>query len=482
MRYIFSYLVFSIVFITHATAQKKWSLLECVNYAMENNIGIKQTALQAKVSDLQFKQDKQGQYPTLNLNNNYGVSFGRRENPTTGIFEDQRFFNTGLNMQSSVSIFNWYSQKNRIAADNLEVKASYALIDKQKNDIALSVASSYLQLLLNVKQSEIVNIQLQQSKQQLVNTQKLVTAGTLPELNAAELEAQVARDSANYIAAKGNTEQSVLSLKNLMNFDAAQPFEVDTPPVEKIFIEDIASLQPDAVYNLALANMPQQQFNNYKYLAAEKNKNAAKGAMMPSIGAFGGLNTNYIYFKSAIPNFAATGQFIPSGLIVNNGANTLNVLQPEIKENGTFRNITPNPFFTQLSANFGQNIGIGISVPIFNGGTLKSTYERSKLSLKSLELTKEQDNQKLKQDIYTAHSLAVVALEKFNASKKSVETAERSYGFANKRYAIGMLTTLELITNQNNLLRAKLEYSLNQFDYVFKMKVLEFYKGMGLKF
>ena len=105
MRYIFSYLVFSIVFITHATAQKKWSLLECVNYAMENNIGIKQTALQAKVSDLQLKQDKQGQYPTLNLNNNYGVSFGRRENPTTGIFEDQRFFNTGLNMQSSVSIF-----------------------------------------------------------------------------------------------------------------------------------------------------------------------------------------------------------------------------------------------------------------------------------------------------------------------------------------------------------------------------------------
>ncbi len=482
MRYIFSYLVYSLVFFTHATAQKKWSLLDCVNYAMENNIGVKQTALQAKVSDLQLKQDKQGQYPTLNLNNNYGVSFGRRENPTTGIFEDQRFFNTGLNMQSSVSIFNWYSQKNRIAADNLEVKASYALIDKQKNDIALSIASSYLQLLLNVKQSEIVNIQLQQSKQQLINTQKLVAAGTLPELNAAELEAQVARDSANYIAAKGNTEQSVLSLKNLMNFDAAQPFEVDTPPVEKIFIEDIASLQPGAVYSLALANMPQQQFNNYKYLAAEKSKKAAKGAMMPSIGAFGGLNTNYIYFKSAIPNFAATGQFIPSGLIVNNGANTLNVLQPEIKENGTFRNITPNPFFTQLSANFGQNIGIGISVPIFNGGALKSTYERSKLSLKSLELTKEQDNQKLKQDIYTAHSLTVVALEKFNASKKSVETAERSYGFANKRYDIGLLTTLELITNQNNLLRAKLEYSLNQFDYVFKMKVLEFYKGMGLKF
>jgi outer membrane protein len=483
MRYIFNSLLFVIIFSTTASAQKKWSLLECVNYALANNIGIKQTSLQAKLSDLQLNQDKLGQYPTANINNNYGMSFGRRENPTTGIFEDQRFFNVGLNMQSSVSIFNWYSQKNRIAADKFEVKASNSLIDKQKNDLALSVASGYLQVLLNKKQEEIVGVQLEQSKQQLINTRKLVNAGSLPELNASELEAQVARDSANVITAKGSTQQNILSLKSLMNVDAAEPFDVEAPPVEKVFVEDIATLQPEAVYNLALANMPLQQFNNYKYLAAEKTKKSAKGAMMPSIGGFGSLSTNYIYFRTPIPERIATGIFNPTGLIVNNGTSTLNVLQPEFKLTGNNTGyFTPGSFFKQFGDNFGQNVGIGISVPLFNGGSLKTNYERSKINLQTLELTKQQDNQKLKQDIYQAYNAAIVALEKFNASKKSVETAERSFGFANRRYEIGMLTTLELITNQNNLLRAKLEYALNQFDYVFKMKVLEFYKGMGLKF
>jgi outer membrane protein len=465
-----------------ASAQKKWNLLECVNYAMANNVGIKQTSLQAKISDLQLNQDKLSQYPTANLNNNYGMSFGRRENPTTGIFEDQRFFNVGLNMQSSVNIFNWYSQKNRIAADKFEIKASYSLIDKQKNDLALSVASGYLQVLLNKKQEEIVGVQLEQSKQQLINTRKLVNAGSLPELNASELEAQVARDSANVIAAKGNTQQSTLSLKNLMNLDAAEIFDVDAPPVEKVAIEDIATLQPEAVYNLALANMPLQQFNNYKYLAAEKTKKSAKGAMMPSIGGFGSLSTNYIYFRTPIKEPTGVA-FKPTGLVVNNGTATLDVLIPEVTtSNKTIGYFTPNSFGSQFRENFGQNIGLGISVPLFNGGSLKTNYERSKINLQSLELTKQQDNQKLKQDIYQAYNSAVVALEKFNASKKGVETAEKSFSYATRRYEIGLLTTLELITNQNNLFRAKLENTLNQFDYVFKMKVLEFYKGVGLKF
>ena len=120
-------------------------------------------------------------------------------------------------------------------------------------------------------------------------------------------------------------------------------------------------------------------------------------------------------------------------------------------------------------------------MPIFSGGSLRSNWERSKLSVKNLEFQKEADNQKLKQDIYQAYNAAMVAMEKFNATKKSVETAERSYSFAQKRYNVGMLTTLELVTNQNNLLRAKLELVQNQFDYVFKMKVIEFYKGQGLK-
>ncbi|MEO6868331.1 MAG: TolC family protein, partial [Ginsengibacter sp.] len=129
----------------------------------------------------------------------------------------------------------------------------------------------------------------------------------------------------------------------------------------------------------------------------------------------------------------------------------------------------------------GQAVGISISVPIFNGWQGKANYERSKLNVKTVEYQKDLDNQTLKQDIYQAYNSVIVAMEKFTSSRKAVESAQKSYDFASKRYNVGMLGNLELVTNQNNLFRAKLQYVLNQFDYVFKMKVLEFYKGEGLK-
>ena len=151
-----------------AKAQEKWSLQKCIVYGIEHNFNVRQAVIQTGFSDIQLKQDKLSQIPSLNLNNNYSMSFGRRENPTTGIFEDQKFFNTSLGMQSSVSIFNWFSKKNIIEADKLEALASRAFVEKQKNDVALLIAVNYLQVLLNMEQGKIVGVQLQQSKAQLL--------------------------------------------------------------------------------------------------------------------------------------------------------------------------------------------------------------------------------------------------------------------------------------------------------------------------
>ncbi|MBL0182138.1 MAG: TolC family protein [Chitinophagaceae bacterium] len=134
-----------------------------------------------------------------------------------------------------------------------------------------------------------------------------------------------------------------------------------------------------------------------------------------------------------------------------------------------------------VNQNFRQTVGLTISVPIFNGYNSRATYERSRINIRNLQLQKDLDNQSLKQNIYQAYNAAMVALEKFNAGKKSMETAERTYSFAQKRYDVGMMSTFELITNQNNVFRTRLENALNQYDYVFKMKVLEFYKGQGIK-
>ena len=462
-------------------AQKKWSLQKCVQYALDSNISIKQNEIQAQLAVITTKESKLSQIPSANLSNSEGYRFGKSQNPSTGILENQNFFQVGLQLQSNVQIFNWFSKKNTILANEWSEMAAKAATDKLKNDIALTVANSYLQVLLAIEQEEIADVQVKQSISQLDIVNKQVNAGALPELNAVELVAQLASDSANLISAKGNVTQTKYVLKAYMNLDAAAPFEIEQPTPDKIPLDPIADLQPESVYALALANLPQQRFNDYNLKAAQKNSLAAKGTLYPTISAFGSLGTNYGYFRSPTYTQIPNG-FAPSGLVVSDGAGGfIDVQRPLFTNGGKNGYITSDPLGTQFSNNFGQSIGINLSIPIFNGWQAKANYQRAKLNIKTLQYQISLDNQTLKQDIYQAYNAAIVALEKFNSSQTQVDAAQKSYDFATKRYNIGMLSTLELVTDQNNLFRAKLQYVSNQFDYVFKMKVLEFYKGQGIK-
>lgn len=465
-----------------AGAQGKWDLKTCVEYAMANNVSVRQTDIQAKIAALTLKQSKLSQFPTLSLGTNGALNSGNNQDPTTFSRVTETYLSAGMQLQSSADIFNFYSKRNTIAANDWELMAAKANVDKIKNDIALSTANAYLQVLLAKEQQNIAGIQVQQTSVQLENTRKMVNAGTLPELNLTQLEAQLAVDSGNYIAAKGNAVQAVLSLKSFMNIDAASDFEVETPPVESIPVDPIADLLPELVYQEALRNQPQQQGNEYRLKAAERNKAAAKASMYPTLSAFASLSSNYLAFnKKPIYNKLLSG-YSSTGLIADAGGGVVYDVQSPIYTNGDIVGYAkPGSLGTQLSDNFRKSVGLSISVPLFNGGSLRTMYERSKLNIRSLQLQKEQDNQKLKQDIFQAYNAALIALERYNASKKSVDANLKAFDFAGKRFNIGSLSTLDLITTQNNLLRSKLEYSINRFDYVFKMKVLEFYKGAGLK-
>jgi outer membrane protein len=481
MRHKFFILLAFLAFTCGTKAQEKWDLPKCVEYAMANNISVKQLELQSKISELQYKQSKTGQIPSLNLSGGPGFFSGRNQDPITFRLSTESYISGNIQLQSSADIFNWFSKRNTIAANEWELQAANANTDKLKNDISLTVCNAYLQILLAMEQAEIAGIQLKQSQAQLSNTRKLVDAGALAELNAAELEAQVARDSSTVISAKGNIIQNILNLKAYMAIDAAAPFEIDTPPVELIPVEKIADLQPDVVYTLAMANMPQQRVNDFRIKAAQKTSAATKGYMYPTISAYGSLGSRYATFFNK-PNYVTvpTGNTALTPYLADVNGVFYNVITPtySLDKMGTVKS---EAFFTQLNENFNQSIGISLRVPIFNGYNSRTNYEKSKINIRNQELQKELDAQSLKQNIYQAFNAAVVALEKFNAGKKSEETAKRSYSFAQKRYEVGMMSTFELITNQNNLFRAKLENALNQFDYVFKMKVLEFYKGQGLK-
>ncbi|MEJ7767676.1 MAG: TolC family protein [Chitinophagaceae bacterium] len=464
--------------------QDTWDLKRAVDYAITNNISVKQANISATQAELDFKVNQTGIYPTAVFNNNWNMSFGRRENPTTGIFENTNALASTFNFQSSFNIFNFYSQRNTIAAFKYQLASSQATEQKAKNDIALRVANVFLLVLQSKEQVGINELQIKLTTEQLGVTRKRVDAGSLPELNAAEIEAQLARDSSTFVSSVANRELQLLQLKAILNLDAGAPFDIVTPDIESMPMESLADMQPEVVYNLALTNLPQQRINDLNQKAAEKRRDAARGALYPSLGGFVGLSTNfYSPLQRSIPGSTASGEQ-STGLFVRNAGTTLPVFSPTFTGktvNRSFGQIW-NGFGTQLSDQFGQLAGVGISVPIFNGFQAKTNLYRANLNIKSVQLQRELDNQTLKQEIYTAYNNAVAALQLHTSSRKAVETAQRSYNLGKKRYDVNLLSSFELITNQNNLFRAQIDLLLARYDYVFKMKLLEFYKGQGMRF
>lgn len=457
---------------------EKWDLRRCVEYALENNITIRQQDIQAQIAVLTLKQSQASQYPSLNLGVNLGLNTGRSIDRTTNEFTTESILYNSFSLQSNVDVFNWFSKRNLIAGDRFESNASKAAVDKLKNDISLNIASAYLQILLAKEQINISRVQIAQTDSQLINTRKLVDAGSLPELNVAELEAQLAADSSALITAQTTEMQSLLLLKSMLNVDAGMPFDIATPPVELIPIEPISELQPEAVYQLAVQNLPQQQVNKYRLEAAKKYQEAARGSMYPSISLGASLGSNYSTLKNNQQLLNPGALPIGVDTVAAVSGSNAPVIVPKYDYN--YR-IYALPYGTQLSDNFSNSIGMSLTVPIFNGRSARTNWEKQKLNVRSLSLQQDLDNMTLKQDIYTAYTDAITSMQKFNAAQKRVAAAQKAFDFAQKRYDVGLLNTIDLITNQNNLFRAKIDRLSSQYDYVFKMKLLEFYKGQGLK-
>ena len=462
-------------------SQDVWDLRRCVDYAIQNNISVRQADLQARFSQLTYKQNKAGQLPSLNFGGSTGYRLGRSENPTTGVLEDNNFLNLGMQLQSSATIFNWFSRKFNTDASKLTWDADREQTKKTQDDIALNVAVAYLQALLAKEQVQLTQVQLDLTRTQYDATRRRVAAGALPELNAVELEAQMARDSASVVSAQGSVQLLMLQLKALLNLDAGMSFDIATPPVSSIPLLPLSELAPETVYLSAVTLLPQQKVNELRLMAAKKQSQAARSAMYPSITAFGNLATNAISFKKAIYEQVLAG-YTPSALRVNAGGTFYPVELPNYVDGsnvvGYFR---PGSISNQFSRNFGQSIGIGLNVPIFNGHSARINWQRSQYTIKQWELQKEQGQLQLKQDIYKAYTDAMTALQQFTARARAVATAEKAFEFASKRYELNLLSAFDLNNSRNNLLSARTQLLSAQYDYVFKMKLLEFYNGQGLK-
>lgn len=459
-----------------------WDLKRCVEYGMNNNITVRQAKIDADQSEINYQQSNLQRIPSLSYGLTHGFSFGRTLDRTTNVYTSRSAMFQQMSISSNVLLYNFNSLKNTEAAGKFTMEADRAAVEKARNDIGLNIAQLYLRALLSYEQVEISRIVLSQTKAQYLNTRKLVDAGSLPELNAAELEATVARDSATVVQAISQAELDKLSLKGLLNLPADQDFELVIPQVDKIPVDDLLSIQPEDVYQLALNSQPQIRLNDLRRLASEKNLLAAKGQMKPTITAFGQLASNFNQFLMKSAGVSVNGENI-TGAYIKQGTTQIPVYAPNVDVNFVNRKFGEfwNGYGQQLRDQFGQGVGVSINVPIFNGSQARSNMKRSMLDVKKRDLTIERDKLQLKQDVYTAYYSASGAFQTFVAREKAMVTAQRSFDLASRRFELGVMQTIEWLTNQNNLTRAKIDKALAQYEYIFRMKVLEFYKGQGLR-
>jgi outer membrane protein len=484
MKYIFSFLLISFSLSLSAQEPTKWDLKTCVEYAIQHNISVQQADVQARLAKLQAELAKSNQLPTINGSGGMGLRLGRSIDPTTNGFTNTQFLYNNFGMNGGVQVFNAGKLRNTAEATNLSWQASEADKQNTSNDISMSVATYYLQVLSAIEQAGIAKIQIEQTKQQLAATQKRVEVGLLPELNLLELETQLANDSSSYITAISNVQQGKLNLMALLNLDASKNFDIVAQPVDQIKLQSFADLQPDYVFNFASQNLPNVKAAALRVKAAQKNTLVAKASFYPTISFGYNLTSNFSNQFNYISGYEMNGFSTPNAAspFINVNNTKYFVQSPIYTPISSTRNWSSvwNGWNTQVGNNFGQSFGLQMSIPIFNGNQSKIAYKQSQLNLQNVSLQEENTQRKLKQDIYAAYTNAVVSFNKLNATQKALNAAEKTYQFASKRYELGLLGTIELLNNQNNYLKAKVNYKTAQYEYVFRIKLLEFYKGEAL--
>ncbi|HTN38425.1 MAG TPA: TolC family protein [Arachidicoccus sp.] len=446
-----------------------WDLQKCVIYALENNISVKQSDVQARLDALTLQQSKAMRVPTLSFNTQGGYNFGRSVDPTSNQFTTSKVLFQSYNIQTGVTLFNFFKIKNDIKAKEAESEASKSDIERAKSDVTLNVAAAYLQYLLSLEQVNIAKGQIELTTKQLGLTKKQVAAGSVPELNSAQLESQLATDSSTYITNVSTMDQNKLQLLALLNLSADTPFEVSIPDVDKIPLEPLNELNPAELYQHALGTQYQQKVDSLKLAAAQYSAKSARASMYPTISAFGSVGSNYA--SSFMSQTGSIPYMDTIGSVNVNGTNYYSVAE------GRLPVYTKTSYGKQIfDINLSQAVGISLNIPIFNNRQARTAWQQAKLNINNLQLQQELNNQTLQQDIYTAFNNAKSGIEKYNANTKGESYAAYAYHLAELRYDNDMLSASDYLVAQNNLYTAKINRSAARYEYIFRLKVLEFYK------
>ncbi len=423
--------------------EKVWSLEECIGHALQNNIQIKQQEIVTRYQESSLEQSKLDLLPTLNGSASHRYAFGRALDQTTNRYtENETVQSNSFSAGSNLSLFNGLVNLNTIRKYQYELLASEQDLAGFRDDISLNVALAYLQILLN---NELVNTTLAQvelTQQQIDRTRKLVEAGSLARGNLLDIEAQAAREEVQLITLQNQLAISYLTLAQLLELPSSEGFAIQVPSITlpQVTYEG----NPDSIFKVAEKIRPEVLSAEYKLKGAEYDLAIARGGRSPQLSFGASLGTAY-------------------------SDNRIDLTTME-----------PYDFWTQLDINRNTALGFSINIPILNGWMVNTRIKNSRLGIENSKYTLENTRKQLYKNIQQAYTDAQGAMKKYYSAQKAVASMEEAYRYAEQKLNVGMLTAVDYILSKTQLLNAQSEMAQAKYEYVFKTKVLDFYRGIPL--
>lgn len=454
--------------------QNSWTLESCINYALENNIQIKTQELNTDMNENQLQQSKFSLIPGLNAGANENLTFGRSVDPYTNEFSTDQVSSTNFQVSSSVTLFSGLQQYNSIKKAEIDTKASYLLLEQTKNNIKLAIASAYLNVLYAMDLLDVAIQQREITEQQLERTTKLVISGSLPEQNRYELEAQLANEDLNIVNYENQLDLAKLNLIQLLELENPDGFDIVRPDIDDIDTESTL-MSIDLIYFESVQRMPQIEYSELNYLSSEKNLAIAKGAYYPRLTMSASYGTGYSSARKEIDQMIPSDAYL-TGFAMDNLGTILDVYQ--YSYDYTYVN---RPFSDQIKDNASTAISFNLNIPVFNGLQSKTNVENSKIYVEQSKLQVDQAKKDLYKEIQQAHADAIFALKQYTATEKTLEAMELSFNYTQKRYDQGLLNTTDYNVAKNNLAKTETDLIRAKYEYIFKLKILDFYRGITIR-
>ena len=433
--------------------QKVWTLDECIYYAIDNNIQIKQQDLQTQYQKNALDLSKFRLLPTLSGSGSQNYSWGRSLDQTTYRYtEDQRVISNNFYVGGSMNLFNGLQNYNSIKKYEYELLAGQQDLENIKENIALTVALNYLQILLNKELVTATNEQLQITLQQIEKTRKLVDAGSAARGNLLQIEAQAAQEEVQLINIKNQLDLSYLDISQLLELKTPEGFEVVVPPIS-IDTNAIVGETVEEIFDIASGARPSIKSPEMMLTASEYDLKIAQGSRSPRISMNHSITTGYSDVRQKVLGID------PASLEVIYG---------------------DYPFNEQFRDNRSIALGFTLSVPILNGWQINKSIANSRLGIENSKYALEGAKKQLYKNIQQSYADASAALKKYAASQKAVTSMEESFRYTEQKFNVGLVTPVDYNASKSQLLQAQSDLAQAKYEYIFKTKVLDFYRGIPL--